>query len=218
MMSAHGSLRCSVGSRGSGTRRRCGRWCERRRGDRGSLRRRTGPEDDVLEARGRPVEKVVAALYQTATDPDSPSQTWRPACTRYGDPWRHRSPASTSSIRSAAVSRSRTGAPALPKSPRSSSVSALSPPSPEPKTAAELLTGIFPPLGLYYPHLPTVSAPQTAFLLLDCREAFYGGAWGGGRSDALLIMRWPTLPSGCGAAPPQLPGARGRRRSDREGA
>lgn len=42
-------------------------------------------------------------------------------------------------------------------------------------------------MGLYYPHLPTVSAPQTAFLLLDCREAFYGGACGGGKSDALLM-------------------------------
>lgn len=48
-------------------------------------------EDDVLEARGRPVEKVVAALYQTATDPDSPSQTRAAGMylARYGDPgWR----------------------------------------------------------------------------------------------------------------------------------
>jgi predicted phage terminase large subunit-like protein len=37
----------------------------------------------------------------------------------------------------------------------------------------------------YIPHIPT--AKQTAFLLLDCKEAFYGGAAGGGKSDALLM-------------------------------
>ena len=36
----------------------------------------------------------------------------------------------------------------------------------------------------YMTHTPT--AKQAAFLLLDCREAFYGGAAGGGKSDALL--------------------------------
>src|SRR4051812_2755054 len=46
---------------------------------------------------------------------------------------------------------------------------------------------MFPPLQRYYPHLQTVSAPQAAFLLLDGREAFYGGAAGGGKSDALLM-------------------------------
>lgn len=37
----------------------------------------------------------------------------------------------------------------------------------------------------YIPHRPTVK--QAAFLALDCREALYGGAAGGGKSDALLM-------------------------------
>jgi len=37
----------------------------------------------------------------------------------------------------------------------------------------------------YIPHAPTPK--QTAFLLLDNKEAFYGGAAGGGKSDALLM-------------------------------
>lgn len=37
----------------------------------------------------------------------------------------------------------------------------------------------------YIPHMPT--AKQLAFLLLQCEEAFYGGAAGGGKSDALLM-------------------------------
>lgn len=37
----------------------------------------------------------------------------------------------------------------------------------------------------YIPHKPTPK--QTAFLLLNCLEAFYGGAAGGGKSDALLM-------------------------------
>jgi predicted phage terminase large subunit-like protein len=37
----------------------------------------------------------------------------------------------------------------------------------------------------YIPHLPTTR--QAAFLFLDCLEAFYGGAGGGGKSDALLM-------------------------------
>ena len=37
----------------------------------------------------------------------------------------------------------------------------------------------------YIPHVPTPK--QSAFLLLDCKEAFYGGAAGGGKSDALLM-------------------------------
>lgn len=36
----------------------------------------------------------------------------------------------------------------------------------------------------YIPHAPTDR--QWAFLLLDCKEAFYGGQAGGGKSDALL--------------------------------
>ena len=42
-----------------------------------------------------------------------------------------------------------------------------------------------PRLTRYIAHRPT--PPQTAFLLLDCREAMYGGAAGGGKSDALLM-------------------------------
>ncbi|HWT24525.1 MAG TPA: hypothetical protein VN213_13550 [Solirubrobacteraceae bacterium] len=46
------------------------------------------------------------------------------------------------------------------------------------------------PLGVplarpYTPHYP--HPPQEAFLWLDCLEAFYGGAVGGGKSDALLM-------------------------------
>jgi predicted phage terminase large subunit-like protein len=37
----------------------------------------------------------------------------------------------------------------------------------------------------YIPHVPTPK--QSAFLLLDNKEAFYGGAAGGGKSDALLM-------------------------------
>lgn len=37
----------------------------------------------------------------------------------------------------------------------------------------------------YIPHKPL--AKQQAFLCLNCREAFYGGAAGGGKSDALLM-------------------------------
>jgi hypothetical protein len=40
-------------------------------------------------------------------------------------------------------------------------------------------------LTRYIPHEP--HAPQIAFLALDEREAFYGGAAGGGKSDALLM-------------------------------
>lgn len=42
-----------------------------------------------------------------------------------------------------------------------------------------------PKLNKYMPHTPTNK--QAAFLLLDNREAFYGGAAGGGKSDALLM-------------------------------
>ncbi len=42
-----------------------------------------------------------------------------------------------------------------------------------------------PRLTPYIPHAP--EPPQTAFLLLGCEEAFYGGAAGGGKSDALLM-------------------------------
>jgi predicted phage terminase large subunit-like protein len=42
-----------------------------------------------------------------------------------------------------------------------------------------------PRVTKYIPHTPTPK--QAAFLLLDCEEAFYGGAAGGGKSDALLM-------------------------------
>lgn len=46
----------------------------------------------------------------------------------------------------------------------------------------------------YIPHKP--EPKQAAFLLLDCEEAFYGGAAGGGKSDALLMaaLQYVDLP------------------------
>src|SRR5436190_24236070 len=41
------------------------------------------------------------------------------------------------------------------------------------------------PLEAYVPHLPWPK--QRAFLQLDCREAFFGGAAAGGKSEALLM-------------------------------
>lgn len=64
-------------------------------------------------------------------------------------------------------------------SPSSSPLSARSP-------IATMLADRFPPLARYWPNLRSVSAQQAAFLLLDQLEAFYGGAAGGGKSDALL--------------------------------
>lgn len=48
-----------------------------------------------------------------------------------------------------------------------------------------LLTTTRAKISPYCPHKPT--PPQEAFLLLPHREAFYGGAAGGGKSDALLM-------------------------------
>lgn len=42
-----------------------------------------------------------------------------------------------------------------------------------------------PKLTKYIPHTPYVK--QQVFMLLECEEAFYGGAAGGGKSDALLM-------------------------------
>ena len=42
-----------------------------------------------------------------------------------------------------------------------------------------------PRLNRFIPHAPTPR--QAAFLMLDCLEAFYGGAGGDGKSDALLM-------------------------------
>lgn len=46
----------------------------------------------------------------------------------------------------------------------------------------QLLT---PRMNKFIPHTPTPK--QAAFLLLNCKEAFYGGSAGGGKSDALLM-------------------------------
>lgn len=48
-----------------------------------------------------------------------------------------------------------------------------------------LRNSLTPRLTKYIPHAPTIK--QTAFLCLDVKEAFYGGAAGGGKSDALLM-------------------------------
>ena len=40
-------------------------------------------------------------------------------------------------------------------------------------------------MNAFIPHRPTPR--QAAFLMFDCLEAFYGGAGGGGKSDALLM-------------------------------
>lgn len=48
-----------------------------------------------------------------------------------------------------------------------------------------LKKAVVPRLNRYITHCPFPK--QAAFLLLDCEEAFYGGAAGGGKSDALLM-------------------------------
>ena len=48
-----------------------------------------------------------------------------------------------------------------------------------------LQKALTPRMTPYIPHTPTPK--QSAFMLLDSREAFYGGAAGGGKSDALLM-------------------------------
>ena len=50
------------------------------------------------------------------------------------------------------------------------------------QTLSKMLT---PKLTKYIPHVPTPK--QSAFMLLDNKEAFYGGAAGGGKSDCLLM-------------------------------
>jgi len=44
---------------------------------------------------------------------------------------------------------------------------------------------LVPKMTHYNPHDPSIK--QTAFLLLNCLDAFFGGAAGGGKSDALLM-------------------------------
>ena len=51
--------------------------------------------------------------------------------------------------------------------------------------AIALERALSPKRSEYWPHEPTPR--QTAFLLLDCLEAMYGGAAGGGKSDAILM-------------------------------
>src|SRR2546423_14589465 len=48
------------------------------------------------------------------------------------------------------------------------------------------LSDHFPALAKYCPHDPSLNPRQAGFLLVPNREAFYGGAAGGGKSDALL--------------------------------
>ena len=48
-----------------------------------------------------------------------------------------------------------------------------------PQALFNLQTILTPRMSKYVPHIPT--AKQTAFLLLPNREAFYGGAAGGGK-------------------------------------
>lgn len=50
---------------------------------------------------------------------------------------------------------------------------------------AELAKMLTPKMTKYIVHTPYPK--QAAFMLLDCKEAFYGGAAGGGKSDALLM-------------------------------
>jgi hypothetical protein len=54
------------------------------------------------------------------------------------------------------------------------------------ETSPEYIGRLYPPLARYWPNLSTISVPQSTFLMLDQLEAFYGGAAGGGKSDALL--------------------------------
>lgn len=54
-----------------------------------------------------------------------------------------------------------------------------------PEQVAELSKMLTPKLNKYMKHTPTPK--QAAFMMLNCKEAFYGGAAGGGKSDCLLM-------------------------------
>ena len=53
------------------------------------------------------------------------------------------------------------------------------------KNKDKVFHGLRPKWTPYVPHDPTPK--QLAYLMLPHREAFYGGAAGGGKSDALLM-------------------------------
>src|SRR6266487_4526436 len=55
-----------------------------------------------------------------------------------------------------------------------------------PETDELDLARLYPALQTYCPIVHDLSPQQALFLLLDCREAFYGGAAGGGKTWALL--------------------------------
>src|SRR4051812_27808590 len=56
---------------------------------------------------------------------------------------------------------------------------------PEPSRTIRL-SELYPSLASYCPHDPSENPKQAAFLVCPNLEAFYGGAAGGGKSDALL--------------------------------
>jgi len=61
-------------------------------------------------------------------------------------------------------------------------------------SALQKTKGLWPKWSKYIPHRPT--SKQLAFLMLPHKEAFYGGAAGGGKSDALLMgaLQYADIP------------------------
>lgn len=62
---------------------------------------------------------------------------------------------------------------------------------------ARLMQALTPRTTKYIVHTPYPK--QAAFMLLDCKEAFYGGAAGGGKSDALFMsaLQYVDVPGYC---------------------